>query len=431
VGLVEVRSQIQAVRSHRRLRARVVSEAVVRLENLLPRLRPLLAQGSLESWNEALSLAIGGGLATEAEIVEAETGRSLLSRPTTLPVATGPSPAERALGPEAVKTEVAQSGPELRVLSRVAFDWNARRCVLRLASPAPDLVADLRDRQQLFVAHLLAWTVLALAAALAVSPRRESIAEAESRALDAYEEAMGRLRDQGEARSRAHEVERRRMEEQIQDKEAMARAGELTAGMVHEVRNGLGTIVGYARFLERGSGTDSESVGRHIREECETLEVVVRRFMDFVKRESLQNATFDLARMLSRVAAREGRGRPGPEVELDLPESLEFAGDEELLERAFENLVRNARDAAGERGSVRLHAEHAEDVFRVTVTDNGPGIPEERLRELRPFFTTKPGGLGLGLPIAYKIVHLHGGTLRLQAASPRGLMVLVDLPAPA
>src|SRR4029450_6568862 len=100
-------------------------------------------------------------------------------------------------------------------------------------------------------------------------------------ALHAYEQAMVRLRDQGEERSRAHAAERRRMEEQIQDKEAMARAGELTSGMVHEVRNGLGTILGYARLLERGSGNEGEAIGRHIREECETLEAVVRRFMDF------------------------------------------------------------------------------------------------------------------------------------------------------
>jgi len=429
VGLVEVRSQIQAVRSHRRLRARVVSEASVRLDHLLPRIRPLLAQGSFESWNEALALATGPLGASEAEIVEADTGRSLLSRPTAIPVVSGPSPAEKALPLRDVETQVAQAGPELRVLSRVPFEWNGRRCVLRLASPAPDLLSDLLERQQLFVAHLLAWSVLALAAVLAVLPRREASPEPESRALDAYEEAMSRLRDQDLARSRAHEVERRRMEEQIQDKEAMARAGELTAGMVHEVRNGLGTIVGYARFLERGSAADGESVGRHIREECETLEAIVRRFMDFVKRETLQVADFDLVRTLSRVAARESRGRAGPEVTLDLPEAIGLLGDEELLERAFENVVRNAREAAGERGSVRLHAEKGDRVVVVTVTDDGPGIPPDRLGELRPFFTTKPGGLGLGLPIAYKIVHLHGGVLTLQAGSPRGLVVQVDLPS--
>jgi two-component system nitrogen regulation sensor histidine kinase GlnL len=198
--------------------------------------------------------------------------------------------------------------------------------------------------------------------------------------------------------------------------------------MVHEVRNGLGTILGYARLLERGPVNEGEAIGRHIREECETLEAVVRRFMDFVKRETLQMAAFDVVRTLNRVVARESRGRPGARVDLDTPEALEIVADEELLERAFENLVRNARDAAGERGRVQVRVVESADRVEVGVADDGPGIPPEKLRELRPFFTTKPGGMGLGLPIAYKIVHLHGGSLKLEPRQPRGLMVTVDLP---
>jgi signal transduction histidine kinase len=64
----------------------------------------------------------------------------------------------------------------------------------------------------------------------------------------------------------------------------------------------------------------------------------------------------------------------------------------------------------------------------VSVADDGPGLPPERRSDLRPFFSTKPGGLGLGLPIAYKIVHLHEGALGLEERAPRGLEVRVSLP---
>jgi signal transduction histidine kinase len=428
VGLVEIGAQIEAVRSHRRLRARVTSETEARVRLALPRLLSLLGTGTLETWNEALGSALDASLATEADIVETASGRILLSRPTALPVGM-PTPArnDADLMPGDLRTSVVQSGPELRALTRVAFDWNGQRCVLRLARPAPDLLADVRERQQLLGAHLLSLSVLALAAGVMLVPRRPP-GDSGPSALHAYEQAMVRLRDQGEERSRAHAAERRRMEEQIQDKEAMARAGELTSGMVHEVRNGLGTILGYARLLERGPVNDGEAIGRHIREECETLEAVVRRFMDFVKRETLQMAAFDVVRTLNRVVARESRGRPGARVDLDTPEALEIVADEELLERAFENLVRNARDAAGERGRVQVRVVESADRVEVGVADDGPGIPPEKLRELRPFFTTKPGGMGLGLPIAYKIVHLHGGSLKLEPRQPRGLMVTVDLP---
>jgi two-component system sensor histidine kinase AtoS len=242
---------------------------------------------------------------------------------------------------------------------------------------------------------------------------------------------MGRLRDQGEARSRAHEEERRRMEVKIEDKEAMARAGELTAGIVHEVRNGLGTISGYAQFLERNPGSpEATTAGTHIRQECETLEAVVRRFVEFVKRETLQLAPFDVVRTLTRVAARESRSHGGAEVGLDrLPTSMVLVGDEELLERALENLVRNARDAAGPHGAVSVGAAASGDKVLVTIADDGPGLSAERRLELRAFFTTKPGGLGLGLPIAYKIVHLHQGEMTFHQREARGLEVRILLPS--
>jgi signal transduction histidine kinase len=103
-------------------------------------------------------------------------------------------------------------------------------------------------------------------------------------------------------------------------------------------------------------------------------------------------------------------------------------GDEELLERAFENLVRNAADAGGTDGRVWVEVARDTQSVIVTVADDGPGMPLERRAEIRPFFTSKVGGLGLGLPIALKIVRLHGGTLELGDRLPRGLSVTVRLP---
>jgi len=220
------------------------------------------------------------------------------------------------------------------------------------------------------------------------------------------------------------------MEEEIQDKEAMARAGELTAGIVHEVRNGLGTILGYARFLERNPGSsEATTAGTHIREECETLEAVIRRFVDFVKRESLQIGPFDVVRTLTRVAARESRSRAGAEVALDrLPPSMALVADEELLERAFENLVRNAADAALDGGrSVRVSLAGDRGDAVVSIADDGPGLPAGAA-SFRPFASGKPGGLGLGLPMAVKLVRLHGGELELRNGQTRGAEAVVRLP---
>jgi signal transduction histidine kinase len=426
-GLVEVRSLVHGVRSQARLRERVVACVREDVMKELPALSVALARGGAEGWDQAAAVALGASVASEVEVFDAG-GRPLMSRPTVPPVGHWPADAA-SLRRGSVFTVAVQSGPACRALTYVPFGPTAQPLVLRLSTRVPDLEAELQERQQTFVSHLIALGVLALAGVLALLPSTPA-PPSNAYALDAYEQAMGRLRDQGQALSQQHEAERRRMEEQLRDIEAMARAGELTAGIVHEVRNGLSTILGYARLLERGAagGVPEESALR-IREECETLETVIRRFMDFVRRETLTLAAFDPARMLARVAARESRGRSGATVEISAEEEVPtVVGDEELLERAFENLVRNAREAAGDSGRVWVEIAADASALSVIVADDGPGLPSGGGDEFRPFFTTKIGGLGLGLPIALKIVRLHEGTLSLRPRAPHGLTVTVQLP---
>src|SRR5207244_13175180 len=126
-----------------------------------------------------------------------------------------------------------------------------------------------------------------------------------------------------------------------------------------------------------------------------------RRGMEYIQEERVNVAAVDLGRMLSRVAARESRAGPGGEVSLPRGDVGHLSGDEALLERAFENLVRNAREAAGAGGHVWIDVTRDAAAAVVTVSDDGPGLTAAAAREkLRPFFTTEPGGLGRRLPLA-------------------------------
>jgi signal transduction histidine kinase len=431
VGLFEVLSLLQGVRSVRRLRARVAHEAEERVAAARPGLERALAGATEWTWDETARGAIEGGLASEFEIVE-PGGRVLFSRPTVAPVRHTPGPEQRRLLDSGrTLSVVVQEGPAVRVLVYVPLRGAGPGRLLRLASTAPDLEEELRERQQVFLGHLASLAALLLAAALVLLPREAAAPRAPEGALHAYEQAMERLRDRGEEMSARHAASMRRMEEAIREKDAMARAGELTAGIVHEVRNGLGTIVGYARLLERSALPDeAEGAARAIREECQTLETVVRRFSDFVRVEKLHLGETDLARLLARVVAREERGREGVRARVHEPEGpLLLHADEELLERAFENVVRNACEAAAAGGgSVEVQARADEGWVEVRVEDDGPGLAADQPPEIRPFYTTRPGGLGLGLPLARKIVLLHGGSLRLEPRAPAGARAVVSLP---
>jgi signal transduction histidine kinase len=430
VALFEVLSLLQGVRSLRRLRARVTHEVEREVAAVRPDLEVALRAGGRSSWDEAAKIALGREVATEVEVLDPE-GRSVFSRPAVAPVSHVTRPSERQrLAQGQVITTVEQEGPVVRVLSYLPLPGGAPGAALRLSTSAPDLEQELGERQRVLLGHLAALAALAVAAVLVLAPR-----EARERrpppanALAAYEAAMERLRDHGEEVAARHEAERQRMEGAIKEMEALARAGELTAGIVHEVRNGLGTILGYARMLERtGGSADASAAGEAIRQECETLETVVRRFSDFIRIEKLNLVATDLSRLLSRVAAREERERVRTRlVGLELP--VVVPADEEMLERAFENLVRNAVEAASAGGGhVTLEVRRGQGELEVRIEDDGPGLAPDHPGEIRPFYTTRAGGLGLGLPLARKIVLLHGGSLRLERAEKRGVRVLVQLP---
>lgn len=414
LALLEARGLLHTLRGPRRLAARVSAIQRDQVLAARPRVQSLMLPGSRTAWGQAAAELIRSSLASEVEVFERD-GNRLFAEPRVSPIVHWPGPNEvHALMNDAVLVVGPLSRGATRLVSYLACRSGDRTVVMRLSTPVPELAQDMAERRSLIAGHGLALVVLAVAGALLLFPGGAG-EPPPPQAFSAYEAAMERLRDRGAA-----------LEESLREKDALARAGELAAGIAHEVRNGLATIVGYARLLERHGGEAAESAAQ-IRGECDVLEGVVRRFMDYVQREALHVAPFDLGRLLERVVARETRARPGATVALAAEAAGSLLGDEELLERAFENVIRNALEAAGAAGRVEIAVERTPETVVVRVSDDGPGWPPDLPPEPKPFFTRKPGGVGLGLPLAHKVVRLHGGELRLQARQPRGAEVLLRL----
>jgi two-component system sensor histidine kinase PilS (NtrC family) len=220
------------------------------------------------------------------------------------------------------------------------------------------------------------------------------------------------------------------LEEQLRLKEALARLGELTAGLAHEFRNGLATIHGYARLLDLAQLAPSQQPYLEgIRTETQALGDVVTKFLDFAKPGPLAMAPLDLHALVQRAAD----DLPGAVVTIT-GEFETIDGDEVLLRQALSNLLRNGVDACAAVGqpprvSVHGRIDRTDQTMQVAVADDGPGISAAAMPRLfQPFFTTRPGGTGLGLAIVQKVLVSHNGRVTAANRPEGGATITIHLP---
>jgi signal transduction histidine kinase len=218
----------------------------------------------------------------------------------------------------------------------------------------------------------------------------------------------------------------RELEEQLRLKEALARLGELTAGIAHEFRNGLATIHGYSRLIDPQALTPNyRPYVEGIRQETELLGKVVTNFLNFARPEQVPFTRVEPG-VIAQRAADDLRNELASDASVTVAgEFGDIQGDEVLLRQVFGNLIRNsveACEAAGSAPSISILGvvDAEQHACRVTVDDNGPGIPEAaRERIFQPFFTTRSRGTGLGLAIVQRIVVMHNGRVSV-GDSPTG-----------
>jgi signal transduction histidine kinase len=226
------------------------------------------------------------------------------------------------------------------------------------------------------------------------------------------------------------------LEEQLRLKESLATVGELTAGIAHEFRNGLATIQGYSKLVDLNALPAAyRPYVEGIRSEAESLSQVVTNFLNFAKPAQLTLTPVDLGAICERAAEEvrpDARALGGDVVVRGEFGLLE--GDDVLLRQAFSNLLRNALEAcstgtAPPQITVQSEIDSTLKVSRITVNDNGPGIPPA-LREqvFRPFFTLRRNGTGLGLALVQKIIVFHNGRVVVGISPGGGASLQITLP---
>ena len=219
----------------------------------------------------------------------------------------------------------------------------------------------------------------------------------------------------------------------------------LAAGLAHEIKNPLAGLQGSAELLAREAEGSVREYARVIAREARRVDGLVRELLDLARPAALQFSRVDVHGAIGDVLVL-ARGVPGAErvrfVERYDPSLPPVNGDEEKLKQVVLNLLRNAVDAVSGRPDpaivvetgvaslrVRSASGRTRPLARISVQDNGPGIPDEMDRRLfTPFATSKPNGTGLGLAISRRIVEAHGGRIEVKNRSAGGVEANVYIP---
>jgi two-component system NtrC family sensor kinase len=235
------------------------------------------------------------------------------------------------------------------------------------------------------------------------------------------------------------QTDRRRLQEQLIQSEKMSAIGQLIAGVAHDLNNPLASVVGFSDFLaEAGEIPPSlQEPLQVIRQEAERAATIVKNLLSFARRQEGERtpmpvrALLDSTLALLRNQLMAHKVEATLEVEPGLPD-IEVSANQ--IKQVFVNIINNACQAIASdapSGRIWITAKRAHDGVAVSVTDSGPGMPEEiASRVFEPFFTTKPegAGTGLGLSISQGIVKEHGGRITLETPPGGGATFTVELP---
>jgi signal transduction histidine kinase len=256
-----------------------------------------------------------------------------------------------------------------------------------------------------------------------------------------YEELKafsGQLEDRvRKASARLEETQR-----QLFQSEKLAALGKLSAGIAHEIRNPLTSIKILIHSLvdEQATENSREKDLAVIEAEIERVNKIIKQFLDFARPRPPSLEPTDVGTILDETLAllvyemEAQKIAPEKHYAPDLPP---VPLDREQMKQVFLNLMLNAIQAMERGGTLKMSTRRAaplpgkrdRSAAEIAVEDTGPGIPDGlRSKIFEPFFSTKEEGIGLGLPIAQRIVEEHGGDIRVESKEREGTTFVITLP---
>ena len=241
-------------------------------------------------------------------------------------------------------------------------------------------------------------------------------------------------RKQAEEELKSSYVELRDSRDELIRSEKLAFTGRIAAGIAHEIRNPLTTVSMSAQQLKKVLKSEKEGAEyiEMIIRNTERINYLITELLNCARPPKLQIQSYNIHRVLENVLESTNTKIRSQNIEVvkrftSKPSRINI--DKEQMERAFSNIVINAIEAMPKGGKLTIDTELYEKSFVVKIQDIGKGISEEDIiRIFDPFFTSKSGGVGLGLTLCYGIIVSHGGTMEVESEPKRGAIFTVSLP---
>ncbi|WP_281175736.1 ATP-binding protein [Alkalihalobacterium bogoriense] len=224
---------------------------------------------------------------------------------------------------------------------------------------------------------------------------------------------------------------RKYIEEMIKQSEKLSLAGQLAASVAHEIRNPLTGIKGFIQLL-KASATENHSYYDIIMSEVEKIREIVNEFLYLAKPEIPVVTQYNLVSLLHEVIVLLQAQATAQRITIRTTYSPNLPSvlcESNQIKQVLMNIIKNAIEVMTEGGQIQIHVGQENEMVKATVSDEGRGIPKERLERLgEPFYTTKEKGTGLGLMVAKKIIQEHRGELLFESVINRGTKVTMLLP---
>ncbi|MFA7466834.1 MAG: ATP-binding protein [Desulfotomaculaceae bacterium] len=230
--------------------------------------------------------------------------------------------------------------------------------------------------------------------------------------------------------------DRKETERKMQRSATLSAIGELAAGTAHEIRNPLTSIRGFLQLIMEKKANrigDMESYFKIILSEVDRINVIVLEFLKLARPGNMQMQRINLNEIIDSIWELLHNEAVLREVKLSRfqePGLPPLKGNADMIKQVIINLINNAIQAAGPKGTVQLITLKYRNGARLSVEDNGPGIDKSlQARIFDPYFTTRDEGTGLGLAITSKIVYDHNGSINVLSTPGKGARFNVDLPS--